>query len=125
MFGLYSHFLKLWDHRNKHIKFEEVIRLENETLDEMLQRLSMECMEEAKRLNAAESGTEQFEEMVEISKNLSKNIPFVRVDLYQVDDQVYFSELTFHPCGGLTPFVNPEDDTVIGEMLKLPKKQNR
>lgn len=65
MFGLYSHFLKLWDHHNKHIRFEEVIRLKEETLDEMLQRLSMECMEEAKRLNAAESGTEQFEEMVE------------------------------------------------------------
>ena len=65
MFGLYSHFLKLWDHRNKHIRFEVVIRLKEETLDEMLQRLSMECMEEAKRLNAAESGTEQFEEMVE------------------------------------------------------------
>ena len=59
-------FLKLWDHYNKHIRFEEVIRLKEETLDEMLQRLSMECMEETKRLNgAAESGTEQFEEMVE------------------------------------------------------------
>ena len=65
MFGLYSHFLKLWDHRNKHICFEEVIRLKEETLDEMLQRLSMECMEETKRLNATESGTEQFTEMVE------------------------------------------------------------
>jgi len=65
VFGLYSHFLKLWDHRNKHIRFEEVIRLKEETLDEMLQRLSMECMEETKRLNVAESGTEQFEEMVE------------------------------------------------------------
>ena len=42
-----------------------MIRLKEETLDEMLHRLSMECMEEAKRLNAAESGTEQFEEMVE------------------------------------------------------------
>ena len=39
--------------------------MENETLDEMLQRLSMECMEEQKRLNATESGTEQFTEMVE------------------------------------------------------------
>ena len=65
MFGLYSHFLKLWDHRNKHIRFEEVIRLENETLDEMLQRLTMECIAEQKRLNATESGTEQFKEMVE------------------------------------------------------------
>lgn len=42
-----------------------MIRLENETLDEMLQRLSLECMEEQKRLNATESGTEQFTEMVE------------------------------------------------------------
>ena len=58
-------FLKLWEHYNKHIRFEEVIRLKNETLDEMLQRLSLECMEEQKRLNATESGTEQFTEMVE------------------------------------------------------------
>ena len=39
--------------------------MKEETLDEMLQRLSMECMEETKRLNATASGTEQFEEMVE------------------------------------------------------------
>ena len=42
-----------------------MIRLENETLDEMLQRLSLECIEEQKRLNATESGTEQFTEMIE------------------------------------------------------------
>lgn len=42
-----------------------MIRLKEETLDEMLQRLSMECIEETKRLNAAKSGAEQFEEMVE------------------------------------------------------------
>lgn len=39
--------------------------MENETLDEMLQRLSMECIAEQKRLNTTESGTEQFTEMVE------------------------------------------------------------
>ena len=39
--------------------------MENETLDEMLQRLSLECIEEQKRLNATESGTEQFTEMIE------------------------------------------------------------
>lgn len=39
--------------------------MENETLDEMLQRLSMECIAEQKRLNEVESGTEQFAEMVE------------------------------------------------------------
>ena len=45
--------------------------MENETLDEMLHRLSLECMEEQKRLNATESGTEQFEEMVEKYKRPS------------------------------------------------------
>ena len=39
--------------------------MKEETLDEMLQRLSMECIAEQKRLNATESGTEQFTEMVE------------------------------------------------------------
>lgn len=39
--------------------------MEIETLDEMLQRLSMECIEEQKRLNATESGMEQFTEMIE------------------------------------------------------------
>ena len=39
--------------------------MKEETLDEMLQRLSLECIAEQKRLNATESGTEQFEEMVE------------------------------------------------------------
>lgn len=42
-----------------------MIRLENETLDEMLQRLSMECIAVQKRLNETESGTEQLTEMVE------------------------------------------------------------
>lgn len=65
MFVLYSHFLKLWVHRNKHIRFEEVILLKEETLDEILFRLSQECAEEQKKLNATESGTEQFGEMVE------------------------------------------------------------
>ena len=39
--------------------------MKNETLDEILQRLSLECIAEQKRLNATESGTEQFTEMVE------------------------------------------------------------
>ena len=42
-----------------------MINLHEETLDEMLFRLTQECTEEQKRLNATESGTEQFTEMVE------------------------------------------------------------
>ena len=41
-----------------------------------------------------------FEEMVDLSRKLSCEFPFVRVDLYSVGDRVYFSELTFIPTGG-------------------------
>lgn len=41
-----------------------------------------------------------FDDMIEISRSLSTDFPFVRVDLYEVEGCVYFSELTFVPTGG-------------------------
>lgn len=63
-----------------------------------------------------------FDEMLVICSALSKGFPFLRVDLYQISDDVYFSELTFSPCGGFIPFKNPEHDAKIGQMLTLPQK---
>ena len=65
VFGLYSYFLKLWDHRNKHICFEEVIRLKKESLDDKLAQAWSDFYKETRKSNATASGTEQFEEMVE------------------------------------------------------------
>ena len=36
-----------------------------------------------------------FARMVEIASRLSRGIPLVRIDLYSVDDHVYFGEMTF------------------------------
>ena len=41
-----------------------------------------------------------FDKMVELAEELSSEFPFVRVDLYNVDGVIYFSELTFIPTGG-------------------------
>lgn len=41
-----------------------------------------------------------FDGMVKIAEQLSADFPFVRVDLYNVDGKIYFSELTFIPTGG-------------------------
>jgi len=60
-----------------------------------------------------------FEEMVEIAKKLSQGVPFVRVDLFEVNNQVYFSEFTLHPASGLMPFVPEEYDEIVGGWLKL------
>lgn len=64
-----------------------------------------------------------FDKMKELSKELSKNIPFIRVDFYEVNGQVYFGELTFFPCSGFIPFVPEEWDRKLGDMLKLPKEK--
>lgn len=63
-----------------------------------------------------------FDEMVEISKRLSNGIPFVRVDLYCIENKIYFSEMTFTPGGGFSPFYPLEWERKIGDMLVLPPK---
>lgn len=62
-----------------------------------------------------------FEEMMEIAQKLSSDFPFVRVDLYTINKQVYFSELTFFPSSGLLPFDSYESDKKIGDLLDLSK----
>lgn len=62
-----------------------------------------------------------FEEMKKIAKQLSKDIPFVRVDLYEIKGKTYFGELTFYPSSGFIKFRPKEYDQIIGDMLKLEK----
>ncbi len=58
--------------------------------------------------------------MQQMAKELANNIPFVRVDFYEVDDKVYFGELTFYPMSGWGQFVPEEWDQKLGEWLQLP-----
>lgn len=59
--------------------------------------------------------------MADIARLLSKDFKFVRVDLFDVKGQVYFSELTFCPASGFMPFVPEEFDTIVGEWLDLER----
>lgn len=63
-----------------------------------------------------------FEKMIETAEKLSKGIPHVRVDLYNINGQVYFGEMTFFHFGGVVKFEPDEWDYKIGEWLKLPKE---
>ena len=62
---------------------------------------------------------ERFEEMKAIAGKLSKDIPFVRVDLYEVQGKVYFSEMTFFPCSGFLPFEPEEFDRILGSSIGI------
>lgn len=61
-----------------------------------------------------------LEKMIEFSRILSKNIPHVRVDLYSINNKIYFGELTFYHGSGLEKIEPVEWDKKLGDMLKLP-----
>lgn len=63
-----------------------------------------------------------FEEMKRLASVLSKGIPQVRVDFYEIRGKVYFGEMTFFHWSGMTPFVPEEWDYKFGEWIKLPNK---
>lgn len=57
-------------------------------------------------------------EMVEIAKVLSADFDFVRVDLYEYKDNVYFGELTFSPWGGIMYSYTDEAIKEYGRLLR-------
>lgn len=65
-----------------------------------------------------------FKKMIELSEFLSKDIPFLRVDFYEVDNKIYFGELTFYPASGFSPFEPNEWDYKLGELIELPENKN-
>ncbi|MBQ1210040.1 MAG: hypothetical protein IIX64_06200 [Bacteroidales bacterium] len=64
-----------------------------------------------------------LDKMLDIAAELSQGHPFLRVDLYCVKGQIYFSELTFYPTGGFILFENVQMDEMAGAALTLPKRK--
>ena len=62
---------------------------------------------------------EKLDECVHVSEKLSVGKPHVRVDLYIVDDKIYFGELTYYTASGLKPFKRMEDDSLLGSWIQL------
>ena len=64
-----------------------------------------------------------FELMKNLASKLSKGIPQVRVDFYDLGDCVLFGEMTFFHFSGSMPFEPEEWDFRFGEWIKLPPKR--
>lgn len=62
-----------------------------------------------------------YDKMVEFSELLSKNLKFIRVDFYEVNNTLYFGELTFYPSNGLGIFIPESADELLGSWLDLDK----
>ncbi len=60
-----------------------------------------------------------YDLMISIAEQLSKDFPEVRVDLYNVDGKIYFGELTFYDGSGYMGF-NPDSfDFEAGELFDI------
>ena len=58
-----------------------------------------------------------YDRMMEIARLLSKEFPFVRVDLYNVAGRIFFGEMTFYPWTGYVQFVPDEFDFILGDLM--------
>ena len=65
----------------------------------------------------------EWEQIIEFSEKLAKDVPYLRVDFYPIDGKLYFGEMTFYTWSGFIKFSPEEWDYKLGEMLILPEKK--
>lgn len=67
----------------------------------------------------------QYNLMKKIASELSKDIPFVRIDFYTINGHVYFGEITFYPTSGFVGFIPETADVQLGKKIMLLPEAER
>lgn len=98
----------LHDHSQAHISFYNM-----DLSDAAFQRKDYKHFDHLPKI------PKNYDKMVKMAKDLSKDFPFVRVDLYEINEKIYFSEMTFSPCGGMMPFEPQQYDEILGSYINL------
>lgn len=62
---------------------------------------------------------QNLEKMLEISKTLSEEFKFVRIDLYEIDNKILFGEMTFTPAACVFPYFTNDFLLEYGEKLVI------
>ena len=75
--------------------------------------------EEAKKIIKPDN----LNEMLDIAKKLSEGLPEIRVDLYNIENRIYFGELTFFSEAGFDTTITTEADYEMGSRFILPKNK--
>lgn len=60
-----------------------------------------------------------LDRMIEVAEILAKPFQCVRVDLYNINEKIYFGELTFTSYGGLQDFYTEEFQLLAGSQIDL------
>lgn len=61
-----------------------------------------------------------LQEMLRAAETIGAPYDFMRVDLYESMDEIYFGELTPYPTGGLAAFDDYQFDLLVGSYWTLP-----
>lgn len=62
-----------------------------------------------------------LEVMKDICRKLSKDMKFARIDLYVIDDKIYFGEITLYPASGIGIFNPNKWNIELGNLISLEK----
>lgn len=65
---------------------------------------------------------QSFKNMCDCARILSANIPFSRIDFYDINGRAYWGEITFFPSSGFDSFKPDEWNRKVGDWLQLPLK---
>lgn len=63
-----------------------------------------------------------FNQMIDLAKKLSKDMPHVRVDFYDINGKIYFGEITFYHFSGVEKFEPEIYDKIFGDWIELPNR---
>ncbi len=61
-----------------------------------------------------------LKDMIEVARVLSSDFTFARVDMYDLDGNIVFGEVTFYPGSGMERFSPEHWDAKLGDLLQLP-----
>lgn len=67
----------------------------------------------------------QLKAMLALVETLCEGFSHVRVDLYLIDQKIYFGEMTFTPSSGYMHFHPDEYDYILGDQWKIDRNQVR
>lgn len=74
-----------------------------------------ECKEEIEK-------PQNLEEMLWVARQLSQGLPYIRIDLYCIEDKIYFGEMTLNHDAASSRYKTEEMAIQIGSWLELPEK---
>lgn len=66
-----------------------------------------------------------LEKMLDVAQKLTKGLPCVRLDMYEIDHHVYFGEMTLTPAAGFNTFFPQEFLNLLGDCCSLPIRSNK